>query len=306
MDIIKPIEITEAKLTSSSVVEDDYAEWSSATAYVAGDYCMIETLHRVYLCEADSTDNYPPDNIYDPDADPVAGNWTDVGATNRWRMFDGLSRSATIVDGAEIAVEIVPGEHYNAVAMLNIEADLITILVEAGSDGNVYQQTINTVDNAGIVDFYSWFFNPIQRKINFVVAGLPAYIGSKVKITFYDSDSAVAVGECIVGTSKFIGTLLHGYTVGVEDYSIKEKDDFGNWIITEGAYADRGEFTLRMRPERIYDVKKTLAAYRSTPLVYVGDVSLQETIIYGFFISFDIEASSNSSAYCSLEIEEIS
>jgi hypothetical protein len=93
MDIIRPITLTDSKLAYSSIAEDDHAEWNSETSYSVGDQCIVLDTHRIYTCEVESTDDYPPDNIYDGQSDPVSGFWSDSGATNRWAMFDNRSRA---------------------------------------------------------------------------------------------------------------------------------------------------------------------------------------------------------------------
>lgn len=77
MRIIRPITITDEMIVSCSVPEDDYAAWSEATAYVAGDRCILA--HKIYEASASSTDKSPDTN---------ADLWFEISATNRWKVFD--------------------------------------------------------------------------------------------------------------------------------------------------------------------------------------------------------------------------
>jgi hypothetical protein len=202
-------------------------------------------------------------------------------------------------------VTITPGELYSAIALLNVIADTIVISVTANGE-EVYYRAVDTAELSGINDFYTWFFNPIVKRTSFVFTDLPAYSGGSLSVNFGYLGETVQVGELIAGITKDIGVLLYGYSVTIEDYSTKSQNDDGSWSIDEGPYNSRGEFTVHLKPNRVYDVRKTLAGYRATPLVWIGHEDRQETIIYGYFIDFDTTVETVMSAYCTVEIEELS
>jgi hypothetical protein len=54
----------------------------------------------------------------------------------------------------------------------------------------------------------------------------------------------------------------------------------------------------------IDDVVTTLAAYRSTPIVWIGaDNIYTSLIVYGFYKDFDVDIAYPTVSYCSLTIE---
>lgn len=307
MYIVKPITIDDDKFLSSTVAEDDYDEWESTASYIEDAYVIVINDHRVYRCAVANTDKLPIDNIYDDETDPdnPTGYWVDVSATNKWKLFDGKSRAATTATD-ELEIKIQPRSVFNRLPLLNVGASLITVSI-ADTDGtNVYQETVSTADTTGIDDFYPWFFSPLVKKTDFIFEDLPAYSNATVTITLSDHGETVTLGECVLGTSKFIGHTRLGYSVGISDYSEKGTDEEDNATLEEGVYYDSGNFPLRLKPEQVSDVKNTLAAYRATALVFVGDSDRQETLIYGFYTDFSIILFACNTAYCEIEIEELS
>ena len=73
MKIIAPFELTGAVLTSSTVPENDYAEWAAGTAYTAGQKVIRLTTHKIYEALASTTGDTP-------ETSPT--KWLDLGATN--------------------------------------------------------------------------------------------------------------------------------------------------------------------------------------------------------------------------------
>ena len=308
MDIIKPIATTDDNLVSSSVAENDHSEWSAATVYSIGDYCISTTTHKIYLCKVASTNNDPTEeaNIYDDeDEDAITGYWEEVSSTNKWKMFDGKSRAATTATSS-IVVSIAPGALFNSLAILNIEAVNVNVTVTDPTAGEVYNSDVDLVDNSEAIDAYTWCFSPIIHKPNAVVTDLPSYPDATVTITATDEGNTVEIGEIVVGTTKYIGALNYGYEVGMEDYSTKDKDDDGNVTLIEGVYSNTIELTGSMKPSMVYDVQRTLASYRATPLVWVGYAGKEETITYGWFSDFDITIPGIALSYITIDVEELS
>jgi hypothetical protein len=305
--VLEPIKITE--FVSSNVPENDELEWVSTTAYVVGDRCMVLDTHKIYECQVDNTDKYPPDYLDDGDssADPVVpSTWKEVSATNRWKMFDGKTQSATTQTN-DIIVSFTPGELFNGLALLDISAESVTIKVTDPEDGEVYNQTVDMLDYTDITDYYPWFFYPMVKKSVVVKLDLPAYSSASVEITLADPGETVRLGELIVGTQKDIGKAVFGTSVGLADYSQKSVDsDTGEITLEEGVYNNTVDFRVEIDTNKVYDVRRFLAKYRATPVLYVGHESFQATVIYGFYKDLSIVLSNLAVSSCSLEVEELS
>lgn len=303
--IIEPITITDSKLSYSNIVEDDYDEWSSGTTYSIGDYCIED--HKIYLCKVSNTGETPTtsSNIYDDsDSENITGYWTEISATNRWRMFDGKSRAVSSnTDSVEFSV--IPGSFFNAIALLNVEADAVTVVVNDPIDGEVYRRSVSMIDNSEVTGWYSWLNASISKKSNFVLTDLPAYPSATVTVTATDTNSTVDVGEFVSGVIKHIGSTQYGYTIAMSDYSTKSVDD-GVATLEEGVSSDTGSYTVLVKKSKKAYVKKILRNNRAKGIVFIGHEDSEETIAYAFLTDFDMSVENNVYAYCSIDYEELS
>ena len=117
LSVLVPGTITSAMLTST-VAETDYTAWSSGTTYAVGGRCISTTTHRVYESLVASNTNHDPTDISNRiGATPW---WLDVGATNRWKMFDDQTTSQTTA-ATTITVTLEPGS-FNAFSLIGFSA----------------------------------------------------------------------------------------------------------------------------------------------------------------------------------------
>lgn len=271
-----------------------YGEWSSGTTYAAGDRVIIAATHREYeSLQAGNLNNAPA-------ASPAW--WLDRGATNRWRMFDESPTSQTL-NKSSIEAQFALSERADSVALLNVSALTARVKMTVPGDGVVFDETYPLVSDSGITDWWSYFFEPVVRLADLLVTGLPPYASSTVDVTLAAASEDVKAGVCIVGLSREIGETQYGATVGIQDYSIKQKDDFGNYTVLERAYANRASFTIWLDARITAEVKNLLAQYRATPILYVGEEQETSTIVYGFYKDFNVEIANPGFSICSLEVE---
>lgn len=299
MKIVQPITTTDTTLTSSNVLENDYAQWNVGTTYTIGTPVIVTTpnIHKIYESAASgNTGN-----------DPVTDDgtwWTEISATNLWKMFDGKTGTQTERIGT-IEVEITPGELFNSIAVLNMEADSLNVTVTDPTDGEVYNEDVDLLDLTDIVDFYEWYFNPLENITDVVLFDLPAYTAATVAVTVDTGLGTAAIGELIVGTLVTIGVSEYGTKIGIQDYSRKETDEEGNSSVLERAFAKTADFDILIDSNKVANVQRKLASYRATPVVYVGDENLQETIIYGFYKNFSIVLNNFNTSSCTIKVEEL-
>lgn len=293
MRIIKPVEITPAILTSSNVPETDYAAWSAATAYAVG--AKVTYNHRNYEALVASTGANPETDTSDPP------KWLDLGATNRWRMFDDKVGSLTEQTGS-IAVELQPGTVINSVALFNLLGRSATVTLTDPVDGIVYQRTVSLVD-AGVTDWYEWYFAPIGRQTDFVLLDLPAYGTATLSVTVDNASDTAACGHLVMGRQADIGVALYGSGVGITDYSRKEADAFGNSMVVERSFSKRAEFDVMVETAQIGRVQRLLAAIRAQPVVWIGAEGYESTVLFGYYRDFSISISGPSVSDATITVE---
>lgn len=293
MRIIRPVEITPAILTTSSVPETDYAAWSAATAYAVGALVMYN--HRNYEALVAHTGANPETDTSSP------AKWLDLGANNRWRMFDDKVGSLTEQTGS-IAVTLTPGAVINSLALFNLLGRSLSVTLTDATEGIVYQRSLSLVD-AGAADWYDWFFSPIGRQTDAVLTDIPAYGTAALSVTVDNASDTAACGHLVIGRQADIGVALYGTSVGITDYSRKETDAFGNALVVERAFSKRAEFDVAVDTPQISRVQRLLAAIRSRPVVWIGAQGYESTVLFGYYRDFQISISGPTVSDATITVE---
>lgn len=290
MRLIKPVEITPAKLVSSNVAETDYPAWVAGT-YALGDRRIKD--HHIYESLAAANTSDPSDTT----------KWLDMGSTNRWRMFDNKVESLTTNPGA-IVVTIKPGSVVNSLALFNLQGKSVTVSVVDPIEGEVYRKEVSLVD-AGVTNWYDWFFEPIGIRTDLVILDMPAYGSANVVVTIDAGAEVAAVGHLVIGAVKQIGTALYGSAVGITDYSRKTTDVFGNTVVVQRSFSNRAEFDVSLDTSEVTRIRRLLAELRATPVVWIGEESYEATILFGFYKDFQIVFSGPTVSDCSITVEGV-
>jgi len=297
MKIIEPITATDANIVANNIAGSTLAEWDVSTAYVQGDKVQVSANHREYECLINNTGKDPTGNPLDPSGNPY---WYDTGATNDRRLFDSRSRSPS-VNPLNITVSVKSMKITNGIALINIFADTLNVTAVSDSAGEVYNEDVML--RRYVNTFTDWFFSPIENITNAVQIDLPLYTDMTITITATVTSGDVSIGEFVFGAVRDIGLTQYSTSVGITDYSTKEVDEFGNIFIVERGYANKIDYDVIVLANRTDYVKRLLARYRATPLVYVGKEDKPETITYGYYTKFSevLEDFANTSLVLSVE-----
>jgi len=167
----------------------------------------------------------------------------------------------------------------------------------------IYDSTYNLAYTDGIDNWFSYYFEPIIRKRDFVEIDMPSYSAPIIDIWIINTGSTATCGACIIGQKLDVGLTQLGLRTGIQDYSIKTQDDFGNYNVLERAFSKKADFTIWIYNTRISAVQDTLSDYRATPIVYIGSEHLTNTIIYGFYKDFSIDIAYPTVSICTATIE---
>ncbi len=302
--VVKPITITDSMLIASgsppetNVPENDYGTWNSGSTYALGDRVILTSTHRIYeSLQAANTNK-------DPTTEPLW--WVEVGPTNRWAAFD-TSVSTATAQANNITYVLQPNQLVNTVAALNVtgcsELNITMTSASAGSPGIVYQKTVDFTAFPASADWYSWFFaarSPPKQAVEF---GLPAYIDAEIEFEFIGG-SALSVGTIILGAQASFGLgIKYGARVGIQDYSRKETNDFGDVVLVQRAFAKRADFDLFIESSEVDSLQLFLSEVRAVPCLWIASSEYEATTLFGFYKNFDILISYPLHADCTLEIE---
>lgn len=279
--ILKPTPITDAMLASCTVAEPAAGEtaWTSAGTYALGDNCIRTTTHRIYQCIlAHSGRTALPEN------DPLY--WLDIGATQRWRMFDPIVNTQT-TSTSDLTFVLRPGM-FNAIALYVLEGASISVTVKDAPGGAVVFSYTDTLFEP-FADWYEWLFSPYQVRRSLMLRDIVPYDTAELTITLTASGSDVrGVGMVVVGDlAPLIASGQWGsrYGISVEpiDYSYIKTDEYGNTRIVKRAATTGLEVEVIMPKDDVDHAVQLLQAVLATPVAFVAtDVAgYQSTNIYG-------------------------
>ncbi|MFP3849134.1 hypothetical protein [Pseudomonas sp. W5-01] len=279
---------------STNVPEDDYPWWLSTKSYVVGDRVMLD--HRNYEALMGNANTNPVSKVTSP------ATWLDLGATNRWKLFD--DKVGTVTTNPEtISLKIVPGRAVDAMAFFGLDAASIYVRAIDPYQGIIFESQVSPVSTDGIDDWYDYFFSPVELNEDFVLLDVPVGSYGSIDIVISKPGGIASVGALIMGKMAELGETLYGTSVGITDYSRKDRDDFGNFTVVERGYSKRAEFDLMVPTSRVSATQRTLAKYRAKPLVWIGEATYQSTIIYGYYREFNLVISGPTVSDCSISVE---
>jgi hypothetical protein len=147
------------------------------------------------------------------------------------------------------------------------------------------------------------YTNFIMRVGGIIPAGASFTIELEHDMSLVADADHVYLGGIFAGYVLPIGTTLYNTTVGIQDYSKKERDAFGNAEIKERSYTNRINYRVAIPTERIYATKQFLAGIRARLSVYCVYPEMPETIIAGYYRDFSIPYESYTESIFSLDVE---
>lgn len=290
MKYIVPTRITDAMLVSSSVPETEHAAWSAGTAYAVGARCIYA--HSIYERVTAGTTSTAPD------ADPA--NWARISPTNRWACLDSAVGTTTRAANS-ITLTLQPGV-VRGLALLDLSADSVTVTMTVAG-ATVYSRTLTAVDLALDVDNWLDFFTAsFERRSVLTFTDLPPYGAGVITVTL-TGGGTVSLGTCAVGAVHELGDVLSGAQVGITDYSVKTRDDYGAVTLTERGYNMRVVLPLLLKTPLLDVVTRRLAAVRATPAIWIGSGRYSSLVIYGLCRDWSVSIPGRQVSTCSLEID---
>ncbi|WCM86644.1 carbohydrate-binding protein [Acidovorax sp. NCPPB 3576] len=295
LNVVRPLIVTAAMLVSTNVAEADYPAWSSGTTYAAGARVIHVGAHKVFQSTQDGNVGKDPTT--------TAGFWVEVGATNRWKVFD-RSVSSQTAQASTIQYRLRPGQAITSLSALNlIGATSMRVRVIDPTYGTVYDKTVDLSRVPVSVGWWEWFFGERRAATQAVLMDIPSFPGADVLIDFTGS-ALLAVGVLLLGQLRTFGLgVKSGARVGIQDYSRKERTEFGDVVVVERAFAKRASFSLLLTAAEVDAFNAFLAEVRAKPCLWIGSGRYESTTVYGFYKSFDIVISYYDYADSELELE---
>lgn len=312
--IVNPIKITDAMVhvpgsggttavgstaaPVTNVPESDHPAWSAATTYALGARVMLTSTHKVYesLKAANLNKNPQTESLW----------WIEVSPTNRWALFD-TSVSTSTAQPNNITYVLEPGQVINTIAALNLNnATEINVTMYSAISGEleiVYAKTIDLSALPTGSDWWSWFYSARTVPTQNIQTDLPSYGDGVIKFELLGG-ADLSVGVLLIGQERSFGLGVQlGARVGIQDYSRKETNDFGDTILVRRAFAKRANFNLLIEKSEVDAFQLFLTEIRATPCLWIGSTEYESTTLFGFYKNFEALISYPDYADFELEIE---
>ena len=295
MRVIKSVETTDSILTYSNIPEDEYPEWVSGTSYTALDKVIYN--HKIYqrIVTGSGTTT--------PDLDQI--NWLDSGYTNRYRMFDNtISSVSSRVGGIEFT--LTPSQVINGIALLNVNASTVRVVMTDPIEGVVYDRTKELRSSSNVIDYFSYFFAPLINlgDLNTAVfLDLPNRPTATTTVYISSGTGLVEVGEVVYGIQYVVGRTNYGTAIGIKSYSRKEVDEFGKVTVIKRKNSKYADYDVDIDNVNLASVQRLFADIDSVPCVFIGNTEMEELIVFGFYSDFKATISFPTVSKCTLRVE---
>lgn len=274
------------------------APWNVATAYSPGDVVLRTQTHRIYEALDYPTIGATPESRPD--------EWAIVGPTNAWAMFDNvLSTSTAATDTIEVVIN--PGTFVTSLAMLGIVGGTVTVVQKDAPGGTiVYNKTENVTANQPIANWWEWFVSDFVITDEMVFNDLITYLNGEITVTITpDPQGNAAVNTLIFGRMYDLGSTEIGARIGIEDYSRKTVDDFGNATLVRRRFSKIVNVTSEIRNSELSGVTQILFELRATPVLWVPSMldNFGSLTVFGFYRDFFVTVAYHTHSLVEFEIE---
>ena len=302
MRVIPPIDITDAKLLSSSVPENDYPEWVAGTTYALGDKVILTSTHKIYeSVQAGNTGHAPTD-----ETTTVPVWWLDLGYTNRWKMFD-LYRNTQTTGATYIEVEVELGERVDSVALVGLAGDTATITMV--SDNLVVYEKVIALTIRQTSSWYDYFFESFGVLPAVAVFDLPPFTNATITVRI-DGATGAACGSIVFGKSEYLGQVELQAVSDALNFSVVERDAFGNSTLVPRKSIPKTNQTLMAAKENTNKLILLRNDLNAKPAVWSGlddsaDGYFNALLILGYYRQFLISLEYPQHTLVQLELEEI-
>ena len=297
LSFIPPIDVTPAKLTVTNIPMPDATvgevEWAVGTTYALGARVVVSADLSLYeSLQAGNVGKAPITN-------PLW--WVKVSAVNRYRMFDNVNSSQSTRSGL-IDVSVTPGAIVNALALLNISAQTVRVRMTDPTDGVVFDKTYTMQAPPNFALWWNYYFDPISTKTDLFVM-LPSYSQATIRVEITNSGIAKC-GVMIIGSAIPIGDgVEYGASLGIQDYSRKERNDFGDVILVERSFTKRANYRMLVPNSQRAGISRLFAQYRAKPSLWIGVEGEEDTYIYGIYKDYQFIIEFTEHSVLTLDLE---
>ena len=108
----------------------------------------------------------------------------------------------------------------------------------------------------------------------------------------------------IFGSVRSIGLgVQQGVRLGIQDYSRKERNEWGDTVLVQRAFAKRVSFQMLVENRELDNTFRLLSELRATPCLWLGSDRLNSLAVFGFYSNFEINIAYATHSDCTIDVE---
>lgn len=269
------------------------------TGSQSGTHTATAQIHRKYESAIASNTGNPP-------ALDDGTKWIDVGPTNKWAMLDLERSTGTSVD-SPITVVITPGERVDAIGLVGMVADTVSITVTvSGSVVYSYSENLSTRE---ISSWYEYYFKPFTYKAALARFDLPPYTNGVISVTLTRASGKVTCGGLILGQAVYVGKTLYGATADAENYSTTTRDDYGNATLIKRRSVPQTSQQVRFDKADTSKLQALAQTLNATVALWSGlddpHEYFESLLILGFYTRFSLNLDRPGEGLATIELQEV-
>ena len=226
-------------------------------------------------------------NTSTPGDPEKADDWTDYGATNRFRAFNGFVEQGLSFD-TSLTMEIDLTSRLTNVVVFAPKGATVQALVKNGAGTTVFDETKNVVRSTS--SYFAYHFSPIDVQSALIFSAIPPYSTGTLIITLTAAaGQTVGAGLITLGFARARASVVVGSYLGLRSRSRKEVSEFGVPSITRRPPSRRVGFTAIAPDEDGDDIFSELSKLEAVPSTYfmLGGES-RGMVVHGHFKDFQL------------------
>lgn len=278
--------------------------YNAATTYALGDRVISTSSHRRY--ESLQAGNLGKPLPVPPETQTAW--WLEIGVTNRFACVD-TARNTQTIAASPYTLVIKPGQRVNAIAVMGMEADSLTItMTNAGA--TVYNKTFD-LRLRRVKNGYEYAFKPFDLQPSVVQFDLPPFSDSTITLTLARTTGIVKLGSVVVGNYIFLGDAQQSASNDALNFSTIERDIYGTATLVPRRTLPKVDCRLIAPKVIVADLLDARTRLNAVPAVYSGlddrgsHEYFEPMLVLGIYKQFAITLINAEHAEVSLEIEEI-
>ncbi len=297
---MKIVENRISDYVSINIVESE-PMWNSSARYNYGD--EIRDGHYIFKYAGDDGTN----TTQRPQVDAIKQGfkWVNIRPTNYYAMLD--SKTATQTTKSEELNFKLHNRGYDTLSLMNVEANEIKIELLAPDDQVLFQKEESLRDEKEIIDFYTYCYSPILRKETFYTGDIPIIMGTTLSVSLSSKSGDVKCGRLVFGDSFFVGCTNAEFSLGIESYSKKETDVFGNTSLVHRGARLNDSYSVSISSSSLPMLRRKFVSWDAKELLFIGDESpnskLENLLNFGYYedVSFEYEGGDISTLNISIK-----